>query len=153
MRFIFSGICIRLRGDISSTAIPKIRGLLLSMPELPTEKILLFLLLAFKGLNFRMRMSEDDIMKMVHDVIGLTTPLPDAVDLVDEIGMMLSKTGMIEHYDNIPFVRRLVDALHDLGRCSFEFGMMNEDINFSLQFDTQGVKELFDLVMGGMEEA
>lgn len=98
-------------------------------------------------------MSEDDIMKMVHDVIGVSTPLPDAVDLIDEIGMGLSKTGMIEHYDNIPFVRRLIDALHDLGKCSFEFGITNEDVNLSLQIDTQGVKELFDLIMAGMEDA
>lgn len=92
-------------------------------------------------------------MKMVHDVIGVTTPLPDAVDLIDELGLVVTKTGLIEHYDNIPFVRRLVDALHDLGKCSFEFGLTNEDINASFQFDTQGVKELFDLIMGGMQEA
>lgn len=153
LRFFFSGICLRLRGDVSSTAIPKIRSMLSQLPNLPTEKLLLFLMMGFKGLNFRMRMSEDDIMKMVHDVIGVTTPLPDAVDLIDELGLMVTKTGLIEHYDNIPFVRRLVDALHDLGKCSFEFGLTNEDINASFQFDTQGVKELFDLIMGGMQEA
>jgi len=124
----------------------------MQLPELPTEKLLLFLILSFKGMNFRMKMSEDDIMKMIHDVIGLSTPLPDAVDLVDELGMAVSKTGLIEHYDNIPFIRRLVDALHDMGRCSFEFGITNEDINLSFQFDTQGVKEVFDLIMAGMED-
>jgi hypothetical protein len=46
-----------------------------------------------------------------------------------------------------------VDSLHDLGKCSFEFGLFSEDVNASFQVETQGVKELFDLVMAGMEEA
>jgi hypothetical protein len=152
LRFILSGISLRLRGNVASNAIPKIRSMLLGL-QLPTEKLLLYLILSFKSLNLRLRMSEDDMMKMVHDVIGVDTPLPDAVDLVDELGMMASQLGFIDNYDNIPFIRRLVDSLHDLAQCSFEAGLFTEDLNASVQIETQGVKELFDLVIGGLEEA
>ena len=147
-----SGVSLRLRGNIASNAIPKIRGFLLGL-ELPTEKLLLYLILSFKSLNVRLRLSEDDMMKLVHDVIGVNTPLPDAVDLVDELGIMAHTLGLIDQYDNIPFIRRLVDSLHLLAKCSFEFGIFSEDANASIQVDTEGVKELFDLIMAGMEES
>lgn len=76
--------------------------------------------------------------------------MPDGADLVDEIGIMLSKSRLIDYYDNVPYIRQFIDALHDIGRADIEIGITNEYMSSSFSFFTEGFKELFDLIMQGM---
>lgn len=107
--------------------------------------------MAFKGAQIRVKLSEDETYKIAKEGL-IKVPLPDAADLVDEIGSWLSTSRIIEYYDNVPYIRQFIDALHDLAKADIEIGITTENVTFSLCFFTEGLKELFDLIMQGMAD-
>lgn len=64
------------------------------------------MMLAARGLVARIRMTEDETYRMVSEHFKENKVImPDGADLVDEIGIMLSKTRLIDYYDNVPYIR------------------------------------------------
>ena len=149
------GAAIRTNLDVNKNAVKWVRKsvseMMASFGLDSKNKLIKFIGMAFKGAQMRIKLSEDETYKMAIEALG-NTPLPDAADLVDEIGTWLSNTRIIEYYDNVPYIRQFIDALHELAKADIEIGMTSEHITCSLNFFSEGFKELFDLIMQGMND-
>ena len=146
-------MAIRTNLDVNKNAIKWIRKAISDVINnykiISENKLFKFAAMAFKGAQIRVKLSEDETYKIAKEGLA-NVPLPDAADLVDEIGSWLSTSRIIEYYDNVPYIRQFIDALHDLAKADIEIGMTTENVTFSLCFFTEGFKELFDLIMQGM---
>lgn len=156
LRVGLCGAAVRARVEINKTCVNSVRdqvlGLLQSDLSWKNDKFTKFLISAFRGFSMRLKLSENESYNMAKDMFEGKT-LPDAADLVDEFGTILSETRLIEYYDNVPYIREFIDALHDYCKCNMELGLATQHITFSLSFATEGCKELFDLIMQGMTDA
>lgn len=152
---MFCGAAVRGRVDISKQALPSVRQIFsefLVDSSGRHDKLLDFLSLAFKGISMRVKLTENETYEMMKNLFG-DKPLPDAADLVDELGMMISHLRLIEYYDNVPYIREFVDAIREYAKANIEFGVTYEKATASISFQTEGVKETFDLIMAGMTDA
>lgn len=157
LKLIFCGAAFRVRCEVKKTALPQIRSLVYETlhqdnNQLSSDKFLAFIMMAFKGFAMRVKLSEEETLRMVKEYFE-GRALPDGADLVDEIGSLLSTSRLIEYYDNVPFIREFIDGLHKYARCNIELGMHIQSTTASFHFSTEGVKELFDLIMEGMADA
>lgn len=118
--------------------------------EMISDKTARFALRALKGFHARIKLSHEETYTLFKSVLS-EEKLPDAADLIDDIGMFLSKSGILKFYDNYLFFHRFIDSLHDIGLCDFELGYHSQQRTISVNFRTKGIKEIFDLVMSGFE--
>lgn len=107
-----------------------------------------FVVKALKGFQLRVKLSADETYSLLKTNFE-GVELPDAVDLVDELGLMANELDWFKMYDEMPFVKDFVDALHDFAHCDIEMGYTSEQRTFSFSFHTKGIKEIFDLIMQG----
>jgi hypothetical protein len=157
LKLIMHGFALRLKADVAKKYLKQIRKRLIKIigPFLTMifpERIANFCIKAVRGFQARVKMSPEEtysIFKTHFDGIDL----PDAADLIDELGLFSAEAGWIKYYDNVPFIKHMVDSLHDTAICDIEVGYTSEQRTFSLKFQTKGIKELFDLIMAGCVDA
>lgn len=115
------------------------------------DKLSNFCIKAFKGLQVKVSLSPEQTYSMLESQFeGID--LPDAIDLLDEIGMFANQDLWIDYYDEFPFFRDLADAVYECGICDLEFGYASEQRTIAAKVKSGGIKELFDLVIAGCEE-
>lgn len=156
LKLIMSGFAMRIKADVSKKYLKEIRARLIKiinsmLKDTIQDKLVNFTLKAVRGLQARVKMSPEEtfsLFKTHFDGIDM----PDGADLVDEIGLMAAEAGWVKYYDNVPFIRHMIDSLHDLAVCDIEVGYTSEQRTCSLKFVTKGIKELFDLIMAGCVE-
>lgn len=151
-RLITHGIALRVKVDIAKKYLKQVRIRILKaaanlINSMVTNKIFNFCLKALKGIHIRLKLSPFETYGLFQSSIG-EMDLPDAADLIDEIGMMANHK-LIRYYDNIPFVRELVDAIHEQGHCDMELGYSSPQRTCLIEMHTQGIKEVFDAIMQG----
>lgn len=156
LRLILCGAALRIYVDTTKMGKVALRKFLTSYAisdwlALFSDKTFRFITLAFRGLQMRMKLADELTYNLVKDLLH-DVPIPDGVDLVDAVGKSMSESNFIGQYDNVPFIREFIDALHDFGKADFEFGIHSEAFTFSFGGFTEGIKELFDLVIQGMTE-
>ena len=152
-KLITHGLAFRLKIDIAKKFLKEARTKILGVTKsfidsVLSDKVFNFCLKAIKGLFIRIKLSPQETYGLLHSSFG-ELDLPDAADLVDELGMMANEAKLVHYYDNTPFIKEFIDALHDYGQCSFEFGYSSTQRTFGINVYTQGIKELFDTLMQG----
>ena len=155
-KLITHGFAFRLKADITRKYLKEVRARVFKIfgnfiNTLFPDKMANFFLKAFKGLQVRVKLSHEETYGLFQNSIG-EFDLPDAVDLIDEIGMAAHEYKWVRAYDNMPFVKEFVDALHELGQCDLEVGYTSPQRTFSANLHTQGIKELFDNVLKGFSD-
>jgi len=116
------------------------------------DKLVDFACIALRGLIMKVKLSDKDLFEIVKKIFerGILK-LPDGADVIDEIGMFLSNSRLIEYYDNVPYIREFVEALHEHALADIEFGVTFDKASASISIKTEGVKELHDEIMAGMK--
>lgn len=76
--------------------------------------------------------------------------IPDAADLVDEIGFMFENYQ--DFLTNHPFVEEFLDDLKENGLFDIEMGIVDDGTKVSLGMVTSGAVELYNEVLQGMQE-
>lgn len=97
-----------------------------------------------------MNLSDEETFKLFLDSFPRTANWPDVLDLIDELGVLFERSHVIREYDNKPFVRDFIDALHDYANANIELGLTCDSFTLSGSIQTEGLKELFDHIMTGM---
>ncbi len=147
------GAALRIYLDVSKRGVSALRKMITSiisdLDGALSDQTYKFMALAFKGLQMRLRMTDDETYHMVKEHFS-NVALPDGIDLVDAIGKYLSDSRIIEYYDNVPYIREFIDALHEYAKADIEIGVHGEKFTCSIGGFTEGIKELFDLVLQGM---
>lgn len=158
LRLVLSGLAFRLKADVSKQYIQKVREWLAfylaneKRSYLLGDKALRFVLLALSGISARINLSDEETYKLFLDSFPRTVNWPDAIDLIDELGIFLERSELIQDYDNKPFIREFIDALHDYGKAIVEVGVTCDQFTVSVGAQTEGFKEIFDNIMAGMED-
>lgn len=156
MKLFMHGFNLRVKADVSKKFLKEIRTRLIKglgpiLNEMVPDKFLNFVIKAVKGLQARVKMSPEETYGLFKSHFeGLD--LPDGADLVDEIGIAASQGGLFHYYDNVPFVKHMIDSLHDIAECDVEIGYTSEQRTGAVNFHTKGIRELFDLIMAGCVE-
>lgn len=78
-----------------------------------------------------------------------STHVLDIYDVLDLIGSEYCKLHS-EHISKYPFVLEFIEDLEQFGLCNFTFGAVNEVFNLSLNFKTEGVKEVWNFFKSRM---
>lgn len=154
----FSGAAFRFSFDVSKRAMSVVKKFLSNYVkenshQLGDEKTLKFLLLAIRGIQMRIKMSPEQTYKILKEqVYGKDIFAADAIDLIDEIGLFLSESRFIDYYDNIPFIQEFINSVHAYAWSDIEIGISSPKFTISSSIQTSGIKNLFDLVIQGMQE-
>jgi len=155
LKHLLGGAAVRGRVDISRQSLHRVREMIAEIvvrSRYKNDKLLDFLVMAFRGVAMKVKLSDNDTYSFVSKVLNRNKgAFPDGADIVDEIGMLLSNTRLIEYYDNVPYIREFVDALREHARASIEFGLTFDKATASISLQTEGIKELFDHIMAGMQ--
>lgn len=101
-------------------------------------------------MSLRVNLSDEETFKLFLDSFPRTANWPDVLDLIDELGVLFERSHVIREYDNKPFVRDFIDALHDYANANIELGLTCDSFTLSGSIQTEGLKELFDHIMTGM---
>lgn len=151
LKLFLCGFAFRVAATLDKDTIANITDDFLSTG---TDRISNYLALAFKGLNMRVKLSNEDTYQLaVERLKANNIDVPDAADLVDALGLFLTEeTDLLQMYDNMPFVRDFLDALHDLAKTDIEAGYFSEKLLIQASFKTEGFKDLFDQLMEGMSD-
>lgn len=152
-KLITHGLALKVKLDIAKKYLKDLRtkiigGMKKLVDQLFPDKVFNFCLKAIKGIHVRLKLSPEETYGLFKNSVG-ELELPDAADLIDEIGMFLHDQKLINMYDNIPFVKEVIDSFHDLAKCDIEAGYCSLQRTASLNFYTEGIKELFDNIMQG----
>jgi hypothetical protein len=160
LRLVLSGFAFRLKGEVSAQYLKAARDWVYGELQKPSksfevlhaldDKLLRFAAFSLNGISMRLNLSEEETYKLFLDSFPRTANWPDAVDLIDELGILAERARMIREYDNKPFFREFIDALHDYAKANIELGLTCESFTLSGSFQTEGLKELFDHIMTGM---
>lgn len=78
-----------------------------------------------------------------------TTNLPDAVDLFDALGKVIG--GLLVEFSAMPFMLDFIDSLKMYGGSFVEVGCVNYGASISVNMETVGIQEFFELVESRME--
>lgn len=154
-QFVGKGFSVGVKINSKREALQRIKELLevdklLAQKQL--DKLVKFLGISLKGAAVRIKLSPEETYKLILDQgKDANITYPDGIDLVDAIGGIISDLRIIDGYDKIPFVTHFINELHESGLFDLEVGCTTDFAGISLAFKTEGIKELFDLVMGGME--
>ena len=152
-KLILHGFAFRFKADISSNYLKEVRHRIIgvgknSIDTMIPDKALNFCIKAVKRLHLKVKMSPEETYAQFKDLFK-DLDFPDTADLIDEIGHTASQFKFAHYYDNTPFVKDFIDAIHELAKCDIEFGYSSPQRTFGLNFQTEGIKELFDQVMLG----
>ena len=152
------GFAFRIRGDISINAInalrkegAKLMGSLNNKKLNEKNKNSAMMILAIKAFHMKIKFQPGESSQFLAAFLDNTGGLaPNSIDLVDIIGAMLSQSSFMTSYDNMPFFQQTIDIFHEVAQCNIEFGISNHLFTSSLNFKTEGIDLLFDLIMKGM---
>ena len=160
LRLFLSGFAFRLKGEVSAQYLKAGRDWIYKELQKPSkqfdllqaldQKLLRFAAFALNGISLRVNLSEEETFNLFLDSFPRTANWPDALDLIDELGVLVERMRLIREYDNTPFFRAFIDALHDYAKANIEVGLTCESFTLSGSFQTEGLKELFDHIMTGM---
>ena len=78
-----------------------------------------------------------------------TKNLPDAVDLFDALGKAIG--ALLVNSSEMPFFADFIDALKMYGGSFVEVGCVNYGASISVNMETVGIQEFFELVESRME--
>lgn len=153
LKLLLSGFAFKCKVDIPKKYKKQMKKRMLSVlcPQLAknmSDRLPSFILAALSGVLVKVKLSPAETYSVFKTQFqGLD--LPDAVDLLDEMGMLANADQWIEYYDDFPFLAQLVDTLHDVAACQIEVGYTSIQRTMSLKFKTEGIKELVDLILAG----
>ncbi len=118
-----------------------------------SDRVSKFLFLAIRGIQMRIKMSPEQTYNILRDDFSDKKEFAaDAIDLVDEIGLFLSDNRLIDYYDNVPFIHEFINTFHEFAVSDIELGVSSPKFTMSASFQSAGFKELFDLVLDGMQD-
>jgi hypothetical protein len=153
LRLFLSGFTLNAKVDCSGANKHVLRKMLVSsMRGIEyAPKSIRFSFLAFNSCVFKMKLSQAKTFNMVMEFLNQVNPdIPDGADLVDELGTFIDRIDGFNAYSGFPPFRNLVDTVKEHGLCEVEGGLVNPVLNLALKVQTEGIKELIDLVLGGM---
>jgi hypothetical protein len=160
VRLLMKGFTFRLRCELMTSALPLVRGMIIDTIKLMAkridaldDRIPAFILMSLKGLHMRLKLNmcdADEMLKGLLSSVGMR--IPDIIDLIDTIGHLMNNSPMLDSYDNMPFLARLIDTINDVGIANIEFGITGKLFTASCQIKTEGVKDVFDMIMTGMHD-
>lgn len=89
--------------------------------------------------------------KLSKAIEGEKVRIPDGIDIVDEIGHLLS-IYYNEAEKDIPFMEEFIHDMKEFATCNIEVGIVHRSINISASFKSSGIKELTEMALGNFEE-
>lgn len=117
-------------------------------------KSLRWISLCFNNAVFKMKLSQEKTFNIVMEFLNKLNPdIPDGADLVDTVGDLCDQMGVLSAYEEFPAFRSLIDSLKEEGLFQATTGLYHPSISLELTCKTEGVKELLDLVLGGIERS
>lgn len=155
-RLVTHGLAIKIKADIAKKFLKEVRARILQIGNdfinmFFPDKVMNFAIKALKGIHMRIKLTQEETYTLFKDSVG-DIDLPDAADLIDELGVFVSERKLIDIYDNMPFVKEFIDSFHDLAKCDIEIGYSSSQRTASVNMVTQGIRELFDLLIQGFLE-
>jgi hypothetical protein len=152
-RLFLSGLGIKFSVDCLKESVKKVSNDVANLlgDKVP-EKTVRFLALAARGFSARIRFSKDNSLDLLMDFLNSVNPdVPDGADLIDEVGMKLSESNWVGLLQQFPFLDQFVDALKGKALCDVKLGLSLEKATLFAAFKTEGIFELYDTAMQGME--
>ena len=162
-KLLIGGFTLRTRLDLNEKYLVPIRKIFEDMESIGSSKssgsegkakmfakLLKLMGISFKGIDLKLALSNEETFEMFKPMIPGNLVNLDCVDLIDLIGSLVIEKSFIKHYDDTPFIREFIDALHDHAKANIEVGLTCDSFTLSGSFQTEGLKELFDHIMAGM---
>lgn len=148
LRLIFEGMSLNLRVSLNDYTWRDARkGGMLNFGFMDSSKNILPVLNTVK-MNLCLNGADNyEIFKGYFDIKD--GHIPDVADLADDIGKVWSQMG--EYLDQFPFVEDFFEALRAHAICDTEIGFINEAGRVLLGFRTDGIDDLYDLIVSGFE--
>lgn len=159
LNMLLRGFAIRIKAEISQRAVPFIRRMiwkalkpLIEKLKEQNNKLAIFLLAGIKAFHLRLKFQLGEAEQFLEALLADSGfVFPDVVDLIDALGFGLSGGSLLAAYDNMPFVRYFIDTLKEVGVAKVEFGITQHLFTAAFQVQTSGIRELFDMVLKGMQ--
>lgn len=152
-RFFLKGLTINGRVDVDKAYKKTVSSIFLEMLQgTLSDRFLSFLVLAFRGLNIKLRMSSKDSLDLLMDFLNTSNPdIPDGADLIDELGLMMDSLDFFSVSENLPFVQEFITALQAEGICDIQVGIFNSMGLAATHVRTDGLDDLYKKILEGAQ--
>ena len=154
LRFLFDGLSLTLRFTMNSHSWDQLRfgGDLQDHLKFDTSGFLASILSkTFSHMKLNLNLRGADNYQMFKTYFRLNDQhIPDIADLADDIGQRWAQMG--EFFDQFPFIEEFFEGLRKYAICDTEAGVLHEKGRVLLGFKTDGIDELYDLIVSGFEE-
>jgi len=152
-RLFLSGLGVKVSLDCLKESVKKVSADIANqLSKNANERVLLFLSLAARGFSLRIKFSKDNSLDLLMDFLNSVNPdVPDGADLIDEVGTKLADFDWVSIMQQYPFIGQFVEALRARALCDLKLGITLEKATAFAAFKTEGIYELYDTAMQGME--
>jgi hypothetical protein len=152
-RLFLSGLGIKVSVDCLKESVKKVSTDIANLLSRTTnDKVARFVSLAARGFSLRVKFSKDNSLDLLMDFLNSVNPdVPDGADLIDEVGTKLADSNWVGLLQQLPFLDQLVEALKARALCDVKLGLTLEKATCFAAFKTEGIYELYDTAMQGME--
>lgn len=152
-RLFLSGLGIKVSVDCLKESVKKVSTDIANLLSRSTnDKVARFVSLAARGFSLRIKFSKDNSLDLLMDFLNSVNPdVPDGADLIDEVGTKLADTNWVNLLQQMPFLDQFIEALKARALCDIKLGLSVEKATCFAAFKTEGIYELYDTAMQGME--